>query len=433
MSSIVNTGLFLDSQKHTFSSSPMIGNFCTCDVENYGDLLYPIIFKHMMLSRQFTGEIKPFGFLDGRAPAKAGYEVDSIFNLLSEHSDRLDALVVGGGDIIRTDKDVLASHYESLYRQRMQKNPLYGIRKRLFGETDLTKNFVHKFMGYRSIGPLILNARDYPAIGLVAYCSCGVPFEFKEEERSAVANAFNNASFIYVRDHQSAEKLKRAGVTQKIEVAPDLIVTLSDFYDRSAERERGRQILESYGVDTSRRVLGLQCAPQSASNYAEIVKQITQYSRQAECDVALIPIGYCHEDDKALKRLAAVSNGAFKYVGVRAVQDMVSVLAACDTFLGTSMHANITAFSFGIPHLVGPLAVDKLGGFLDITGLDPAIRLNTWSEVAARLQWVQELGTSHFEDKADIAKKAVHKTFDQLTHAISPRLHSAANERTATC
>ena len=152
----------------------------------------------------------------------------------------------------------------------------------------------------------------------------------------------------------------------------------------------------------------------------EIAKQITQYSQQVECDVALVPIGYCHDDDKALKRLAAVSNGAFKYIGVRSVRDMLSVLAACDTFLGTSMHANITAFSFGIPHLVGPLAVDKLGGFLDITGLDPALRLNTWAEAADKLQWVDELGANYFEGKAATAKNAVHKTFDQLVQAINP-------------
>lgn len=433
MSSTVNTRLFSDPQPHAASSSAPIGNFCTCDVENYGDLLYPIIFKHMMQSRQFKGEVKPFGFLDGPAPAKSGYEVGSIFTLLNEPSAQLTALVVGGGDIIRTDKDVLASHYESLYRQRMQKSPWHGLRKWLFGEADLINNFVHKFMAYRSIGPLILDARDYPALGLVAYCSCGVPFEFKEEEMSAVAHAFNNATFIYVRDHQSSEKLKRAGVTQKIKVAPDLIVTLSDFYDRSTERERGRQILKSYGVETSRRVLGFQCAPQSASNYAEIAKQLTQYSQQAGCDVALVPIGYCHGDDKALKRLATVSNGTFKYVGVQSIRDMLSVLAACDTFLGTSMHANITAFSFGVPHLVGPLAVDKLGGFLDIAGLDPSICLNTWSEAADRLRWAEELGSAYFEEKATTAKEAVHKTFDLLFQAIDLQPHSAENERIATC
>lgn len=420
MNGISKIQALTESQHHLRTPPVLIGNFCTCDVENYGDLLYPIVFRHMVESRQFTGETKPYGFLDGPAPANAGYDVDSIFGLLNEHSAQLSALVVGGGDILRTDKGVLASHYESLYRQRIQKSLWGRIRKRLLGETDLIKNFIHKFMAYRSAGPLILDAKDYPALGLVAYCSCGVPFEFKDQERGAVAQAFNNAAFIYVRDHQSAEKLKRSGVTQNIAVAPDLIVTLSDFYDRKTEADRGREILKSCGVNTSRHVLGFQCAPQSESNYAEIAKQITQYSQQVECDVALVPIGYCHDDDKALKRLAAVSNGAFKYIGVRSVRDMLSVLAACDTFLGTSMHANITAFSFGIPHLVGPLAVDKLGGFLDITGLDPALRLNTWAEAADKLQWVDELGANYFEGKAATAKNAVHKTFDQLVQAINP-------------
>lgn len=411
----------------------LIGNFCTCDVENYGDLLYPIVFRRMMEFRKFRGEIKHFGFLEGHAPADAGYDVESISILVNGHNARLEALVVGGGDIIRTDTDHLASHYASLYRKRQQKNRWHRIKKLLFGKNDPIKDFAYKYMAYGSAGPFIIDSMNFPTLGSVAYCSTGVPFEFNNEEKAEVARAFNNAAFIYVRDQPSSEKLKRAGVSRKIEVAPDLIVTLSDFYDRRIERERGRQILEFYGVQTSRRVLGFQCAPQSASNYVEIAKQLTQYSQQAECDVALVPIGYCHGDDKALKRLAAVSNGTFKYVGVQSIRDMLSVLAACDTFLGTSMHANITAFSFGIPHLVGPLAVDKLGGFLDIAGLDPSIRLNTWSEAADRLRWAEELGAAYFEEKATTAKRAVHKTFDLLFQAIDPQPHSAENERIPTC
>ena len=398
----------------------MIGNFCTCDVENYGDLLYPIVFRHMMESRKFTGEIRPFGFLEGPAPADAGYEVDSVFELLDHSSTQLDSLVIGGGDIIRTDKGVLASHYESLYRQRAQKKPFYGLRKLIFGESDLVAKFVNQFMAYKAVGPLILDADEQPALGKVVYCSCGVPFEFKEHERNAVAHAFNNAAFIYVRDQQSADKLKRAGVTQSIEVAPDLIVTLSDFYDRNAEAIRGREILGSYGVDTTKRVLGFQCAPQSESSYVEITKQIQQFSKQTQCEVALVPIGYCHNDDQALKRLSAISNGAFKYIDIRSIRDMLSVLAACNIFLGTSMHANITAFSFGIPHLIAPLSVDKLGGFLDIAGLDPALRLNAWSEAAERLRWAEELGAGYFAEKSALAKGAVHRVMDKLVQAINP-------------
>lgn len=398
----------------------MIGNFCTCDVENYGDLLYPIIFRHMMQSRKFTGEIRPFGFLEGSAPSDAGYEVDSIFELLNHPSTQLDAMVIGGGDIIRTDKRVLASHYESLYRQRTQKKPFYGLKKLIFGKSDLVANFVNQFMAYNAIGPLILDAEEQPALDKVAYCSCGVPFEFKEHERTAVAQAFNNATFIYVRDHQSAEKLKRAGVTHSIEIAPDLIVTLSDFYDHNAEATRGREILRSYGVDTTKLVLGFQCAPQSENSYVEIAKQIQQFSKQTKCEVALVPIGYCHNDDQALKRLSAISNGAFKYINIRSILDMLSVLAACNIFLGTSMHANITAFSFGIPHLVGPLSVDKLGGFLDIAGLDPALRLNTWSEAAEKLRLAEEFGAGYFAEKSALAKGAVHKTMDKLAQAINP-------------
>jgi polysaccharide pyruvyl transferase WcaK-like protein len=36
------------------------------------------------------------------------------------------------------------------------------------------------------------------------------------------------------------------------------------------------------------------------------------------------------------------------------VFDMLAIIAASDVFVGTSLHGNITAFSFGIPHVFGP-------------------------------------------------------------------------------
>lgn len=398
----------------------MIGNLCTCDVENYGDLLYPVVFKLMMQSRKFNGDIRPFGFLEGPAPSGAGYNVASIAEFVKRPSLHLDAMVIGGGDIIRTDKRVLASHYVSLYRERTRKEPFQRLKKLVFGESDAVASFVKRFMPSGAVGPLILDAKDLPTLGKVAYCSCGVPFEFKERERTKVARAFDNASFIYVRDHQSADKLKRAGVGHSVEVAPDLIVTLSDFYDRDTEASRGREILHLYGVDTTTRILGFQCAPQSEHAYVEIAEQLHEFSKRAKCEVALVPIGHCHNDHHALEHLAEISNGAFKYIDIRSIWDMLSVLAACDMFLGTSMHANITAFSFGIPHVVGPLSVDKLGGFLEIVELDPALRLSNWTEAAEKLRMAEELGPSYFARKSTLAKGDVHKVMDKLTQAIKP-------------
>ncbi|MCK4819960.1 polysaccharide pyruvyl transferase family protein, partial [bacterium] len=366
----------------------MIGQFATCDIENYGDLIYPLIFRSMMRKRGWADDIGAYAFLPGLAPGNAGYNVSSIANLLNAKHAHIDTLIIGGGDILRTDTVRFASHYESIYKRRRERNFIYKLQKTLLRKPNLKKEFMRRFINYGAIGPFVIDAKRYPSIKSVVYCSCGVPFEFREEEKESIREALDNAMFIYVRDRQSRDKLVGAGVQRDIHVAPDLIVTLSDFFDREVEKQKGIAILRAWDIDVRKKVLCFQCLPQSIENETEIVKQLTSYKQRTDSEVILMPIGHCHGDANALKRLAAKSEGSLKYVGLYSIFDMISVLAACDLFLGTSMHGNITAFSFGIPHLFGNIQVDKAKGFLDIAELSTDLKLKSWSQINEKLDMV---------------------------------------------
>lgn len=264
----------------------------------------------------------------------------------------------------------------------------------------------------------MIDPGNFPALAAVAYCSCGVPFAFADAEKEQVARAMNSAAFVHVRDRPSERKLREAGVEREIHVAPDLAVMLGEFFDADAGREKGRRILEANGVKPGRKILCVQSNPQVRDKHLALVDQLRLFQRRNGWNVVLLPLGRCHGDDIYLKQLAREAGNGVRCLGLDSVFDALSVLAACDAFLGKSLHGNITAFSFGIPHLIGPIEVDKCQGFLDMVNLPPELKLQSWDEADARLDLVTGLGGKYFRRLATAARRQVDEVFDRMLQSL---------------
>ncbi len=130
----------------------MICQVGTFDVENYGDLLYPIVFQHMFTSRGGIDEVIKLAFLEGKAPCGAGFEVANISKALS--SGRKDSLsiIVGGGDIIRCDWVGMAAHYVTRHTNAGNLTFLNKLKARLHGPQSSSDEFRSKFMSYEAVG-----------------------------------------------------------------------------------------------------------------------------------------------------------------------------------------------------------------------------------------------------------------------------------------
>jgi polysaccharide pyruvyl transferase WcaK-like protein len=247
-----------------------------------------------------------------------------------------------------------------------------------------------------------------------------VPHDFAPDEREEVARVFEAARFVYLRDEQSAEKLRRCGVRRELHVAPDLVVLLGGQLGREAEAAKGRALLESFGVDTSVPVLCFQSMPYPGFDAAEIARQLTRFRQDSWGEVVLLPLGRCHGDAEFLRRVSEASVGGlgFTLADVERLSDAVSIIAACDLFVGTSLHGNVTAFSFGVPHLHGPLPADKAAGFLRTAGLPEWLKLDTWGELYEKSGEASLLGAEFFAARADAAREKVKRAVDALLDAL---------------
>lgn len=401
----------------------MIGQLCTCDINNYGDLLYPVIFRKMAEKHGVTSDIAPMCFFQGPAPCDARYLVQDVNKTLLDQSNKLSHLVIGGGDILRADIQTVANHYSPIFEQREGIQPLFFRFKKLLMSKrrwakSIQSKFIRKYFGYSTISPFILDRTLHTAFDSLIYCSCGVPFKFPLDKHEATRKAFDSASFIYVRDQQSMDKLKEIGVKRGIEVAPDLIVTLSDFFSKEEEKLKGLAILASYGVDTSKEIICFQTKPETEEVCTELLHHLTALRNKTGAEIVLLPIGYCHGDDVFLKNLAIKSCGVFTYLESRSIFATISILAASSLFIGTSMHGNITAFSFGIPHLFGPIAVDKVKGFLNIVGLGKEFQLDSWADIDERHTMLEKLPADYFTTRAEHSKNAVNDTFGKIADIL---------------
>jgi hypothetical protein len=407
-----------------------LGQFGSFDIENYGDLLYPVLFQKMFEQRRGTGEISKFSLRGSKSLQDSGYASRPVRALFSSRKEMPHTLMIGGGDLLRTDWIVVASHYRSITErdgEDMSTPFLRRLMRKLSKQPPGPDNeFRQRYMRYPAAGPFIIKPGGRSKIKSVAYCSCGVPFGFDEAEKEEIAGTFDNAGFIYVRDYPSRNALLKAGVTREIHVAPDLIVALSDFFDAKVEREKGRKILQKHGVNGSRRILIFQSNPQPPEKTMQVLSGLKACQARFGCEVALLPIGFCHGDKEYLRQLAADSSGAFKYVEVNSIFDIMAVLAAGDVFLGTSLHGNITAFSFGIPHVFGPIPVVKREGFLEVVDLPMDLKLESWAEAGEKLDLAISRGPEFFETRAAAAKKKVHEVFDGLFRVVKTECSSVS-------
>ena len=147
-------------------------------------------------------------------------------------------------------------------------------------------------------------------------------------------------------------------------------------------------------------------------------RQLARYRQRAGAEVVLLPLGRCHGDAEFLRLVAKAAGGAFKYADARTVSDAVSLIAACDLFVGTSLHGNVTAFALGIPHLAGPLPADMTEGFLRSAKLPLSLRLDSWAELNEKVDLAAGLGPGFFASRAAEARSEVARAVDELLDAL---------------
>ena len=397
----------------------------TFDAANYGDRLFPLIAKEELTTRLPGLELTchaPIG--DATLPPGS----PPLFPLVpgggSLHRQRreyftrhFDAILIGGGDLLRFDRS----------------EPGYGN-----SEHEGSLRPYDAFLDF-------LWAESEPNI---LWNAPGVPFPFEPSRRLLVQLARSHVRYAAVRDEVSRGYLLEAGVEEPVHVYPDTGILLAEIVRQLVDEETVHDLLKERGARLDGRgLLCFQCAPGFLRAEEEMVaKSLARIAARRNLEIVLLPIGLCHGDQDALRLVHRASGNRFTLVeNLESPLEIGALIGACDYFVGSSLHGNLTALSFGIPHIVvnNPLRSAKLEGLVQLARLEE-FRITGWEDLedgfdrlaaAPRGRWatagdrLKARASEHFDQLADQILRAAtdRRKPDGMAHTARPRRAGTGN------
>ena len=371
--------------------------FCTSDIENFGDILYPLLFSHVAARSVPRIELEQVTFIGGGAPLGGGYETSAIRDLYRDGTPAL-PMVIGGGDLLRTDDEILASHY--------QPAPTF----------DRTQFIASRFP--RGHGAFFRFPSRGPAISKVAFFSIGVPHRFTVAEYPLVRTAMAEAAYIYIRDEHSKSRLLEAGVQEEIIVAPDIAVILDDIFPRETLAETLDAVLSRHDLLPAAPYLCFQISAASAPEIPLIAPQLSYIAARHGLRVFLLPLAFCHGDREALSALAALEPRRFRLIQPRTIIEMLAIIAHAVVFCGVSMHGNIAAFVYKVRSMFGKLDASKIDGVMNLLGLPPDLHLQDWLDLRNGLEVTLARDRHDWEERHQAAKALAYSSSRMLIASL---------------
>ena len=278
----------------------------TFDVENFGDLLFPIIAEHELRRRLGDVEVVPYSYHDRRAPDWP-YDVKSLQRFPGDLLD-FDLVLVGGGELIRFDKYIAPGYVPP-------------------------SDEIHHPTGYWLVPTLLAVVHGVP----VGWNAMGVTYEVPGWAVPIVEHATGSADYISVRDERSAD-LVAAASSAEIHVVPDTAFTLGSLL--APEPTPAFRALE-----LDRKYVVVQASPALQSR-ADQVHQALAAAAAEGLAVLELPISPAIDDRTGLFECPR---------GLRRLADwpspmlMAEVIARAEAVIAFSYHLSIVALVAGVP------------------------------------------------------------------------------------
>ena len=307
-----------------------IGVVGTFDVRNYGDLLFPLIAEAELRQRLGAVTIHPFSY-HAKEPPDWPYAVTSVAGL-PEIVAGLDALLIGGGFIIRFDKEV-APAYEP---------PV---------------PWIHHPTGYWLTPALIALQRGIP----VVWNAPGMHLnEIPRWARPLLRLAFDLSAYIAMRDEPSQATLAQLVEDDRIAVVPDTGFGVAKLLPAEASPELKR-LWEAAGI----------AAPYVLVQAADSMSWFPRFVRENErllsgLQFVALPIGPILGDD------AANLPGFVRLPTWPDPLLLAELISHASAVVGHSYHLAVTALACGVPVFTwADLSVGKFTALRDFETIYP--------------------------------------------------------------
>jgi lipopolysaccharide transport system ATP-binding protein len=284
----------------------------TFDVQNYGDLLFPIIAEAELTKRLGPVKLHRCSY-HAKSTPEWPYIVTSVTQLpdLAAH---LDGVLIGGGFIIRFDKEVA---------------PAYGP----------PSPGIHHPTGYWLTPALVAMQHGIPLIWNAPGMHCNIVPSWAEPLMRLV---LQNSCHIRVRDEPSQEALKHFCNDSQIAVLPDTAFGISRIVNNSKSSTEFKKLREVSGLTGPYIIVQAIHCLGPFIRFAQTHPQVFNGIR-----VLLLPIGPVLGDHETV-----IQHGfpdALRLTFWPEPLLLAELISQAEAVVGHSYHLAITALAFGVP------------------------------------------------------------------------------------
>ena len=310
---------------------------------NYGDLLFPIIFKKFAEVANFEIKFYNYGIIKSDLRHFGALRTLSYKKLIRNIEKFGGNLIIGGGEVFFANWRTLYSFINPFY-VRLIKMPFFEKLDRKFNLTNLLLS------GNRVVVPFCPSNKELNNNALkIYYNSVGGSFNGYRGsiENLKIYESLNNCSLLSVRDNRTFESMREMNLTPKL--VPDSAIIMSDFFKKKNLNKK----ISFLKLPTTRKYIFLQLGrhkgPKNLKNFSIGLKKL---SNDLDLDVILCPIGKAprHEDNVILKKLNELDN-CFQYINPENIYDIMYLISNSALYMGTSLHGLITAQSYNVPFI----------------------------------------------------------------------------------
>ena len=302
------------------SAEMVVGIAGTFDIENYGDLLYPLIAAEALRHRNSAIRVVPYS-LNLKTGADWPFEVESLANFPAQIAS-LAAVLIGGGQIFRFDK-------------------FYPVPVPPSAHPPLDYWLTPAVLAAVAGKPVIWNA-----VG--AWTDSPSPGHHADLVRQILSASY----FVGVRDAASQEHLEKLAPEATVELLPDTAFSLSrlwPLHQESAEFQNWRVRLG---------VIGKYVVLQGSAAVARCQERVqTVRECMRGLPVVVVPICWCHGD--RADHFAHWPAGAALNTDWLPPLLITEILGRAEFVFASSMHACITALSYGVPAARISISTDR--------------------------------------------------------------------------
>ncbi len=290
----------------------------TFNVDNYGDVIFPEVFKRAMKQRNLDFEL----FLISPAitsentlcPNAKVYSTDMLDFLHKSYG--IDVIVIGGGALV---------HYNKI--------PVKLPDDDFFSEYNIYDSWYT---------PIEFAARNNIK---VLFNLPQMPYEIPENLKEVTKAAFGMADYISFRDKVSAQYLRAVydENSPEINVYPDSVCCIAQILPKEEIAGFCDKLLpfeDKYAV--------IQFNAQKPSCEDEKLFDVINSLVEKQYKIVFLPLGYTHNDDAVMKEYNR-KYGNIGYIPEKKLNifEMTAILSGCSVYIGSSFHGAIVSMSYG--------------------------------------------------------------------------------------